>query len=246
MPPVSDVRETFGSMSVVIPAYNAQDVVCRTLDSVQDYLDGVGLEHEIIVVDDGSSDGTAECVARRGRGVRLLVNDVNRGKGYTVRRGLRESRLAWAMFMDVDNATSIDHLERFAEHAAGAEVLIASRRVAGAWVRPQPRTRQFLGRAFPYLVRALALRGIFDSQCGFKVFRREVLEDLLVRQRSTGFCFDVEILLTAVRLGYRVAEIPVVWKNPPGRSTLRIGSDPLKMFVDLLRITWRHRVSRYR
>lgn len=238
---MGDVCEAFGSLSVVIPAYNAQQVVCNTLDAVQAYLESAGIDHEIIVVDDGSKDKTADLVERRGRGVKLLQNDRNRGKGYTVRRGMLESRGAWALFMDVDNAISIDHLDRFARRARDFDVLVASRRLEDSrLVRQQPRFRQMLGRTFPYIVRLLALPEIRDTQCGFKVFRRKVAQEAFSRQRCWGFCFDVEVLLIAARLGYRIAEIPVDWDNP-AESTIRLGVDPARMLLDLIRIVRRNR-----
>jgi len=230
------------SLSVVIPAYNAERCVASTLDDVQTWLDQSRLPHEIIVVDDGSRDRTAEIVGTRGRGVRLLRNETNRGKGYSVRRGMLETRHAWGLFMDVDNSTRIAHLERFAPLADQADVIIASRRVPGARiVRPQHRIRQALGRTFPYLVRALALPDLRDTQCGFKLFRRAAVEAIFPRQRIERFAFDVELLLLAKRMGFRIAEAPVDWDNPTN-STLRISTDTFRMLYDLIRTVTRIRV----
>jgi dolichyl-phosphate beta-glucosyltransferase len=242
---MSIATDAFESLSVVIPAYNAEGVVCDTLDRVQTYLVQQELENEVIVVDDGSTDATAQRVSERGRGVTVIRNERNRGKGYSVQRGMLTSRCAWALFMDVDHSTSIEHLERFAPFANRAEVLIASRNLPDSCiVRAQPRLRQRMGRTFPYLVRLLALPGLSDTQCGFKVFRRAVIERVFERQRCDGFCFDVEVLLIATRLGYRIAEIPVDWHNPH-ESTIRLWRDPARMFADLLRIAWRHRPAVY-
>lgn len=236
----------FESLSVVIPAYNAEREVAATLDSVHAYLQEHGLVFEIIVVDDGSGDRTASCVSACPHEIKLLQNKCNRGKGYSVRRGMLAAKHAWVLFMDVDNSTSIDHLDRFAPYAAESDVLIASRRLSASNIlRRQPRLRQILGKSFPYLVRTLALGDIQDTQCGFKVFRHDAAKDIFARQVSAGFCFDVEILLVARRLGYRIEEIAVNWSNPPG-STVRVGIDPVLMFLDLLRITWRHRKEKYR
>lgn len=237
-------RDALGSVSVIIPACNAERCVADTLDAVQSWLAARDLVHEIIVVDDGSADRTAEIVERRGRGVRLLRNGVNRGKGYSVRVGMLASSHAWAMFLDVDHSTHIRHLERFAERAVDADVLIGSRRVVGARiVRRQHRLRQFLGRSFPYLVRALALRDIQDTQCGFKLFRRAAVDAIFPRQRVERFAFDVEVLLLARRMGFRIVEIPVDWDNPTD-STLRISRDTFVMFADVLRTVWRVRGGR--
>jgi len=235
----------FESLSIVIPAYNAQRDVCATLDSVCAYLQQHGLMFEIIVVDDGSHDRTAACVKAYPAEIKLLQNGRNRGKGYSVRRGMLEAKHEWALFMDVDNSTSIDHLDRFAPYADDSDVLIASRRLLeSSIVLRQPRIRQILGKSFPYLVRTLALADIQDTQCGFKVFRHDAAKEIFSRQGSEGFCFDVEALLLARRLGYRIQEIGIDWVNPPS-STVRVGIDPVMMFLDLLRITWRHRKEKY-
>lgn len=237
-----DLANAFGSVSVVIPAYNAEASVTTTLDAVQSFLEAGGVPHEILVVDDGGRDRTSQLVERRGRGIQLLRGEVNRGKGHSVRRGMLASRMAWGLFMDVDHSTRIENLERFAAHAHEADVIIASRRVPGARiVRPQHRIRQSLGRTFPYLVRALVLPDIADTQCGFKLFRRKAIEAIFTRQRIDRFAFDVELLLLARRLGYRIAEVPIDWDNPTD-STLRVGRDAARMFVDLLTLMWRFRI----
>lgn len=239
-----DLTKAFGSVSVVIPAFRAESCVTATLDAVQSWLESTGLAHEIIVVADGSPDRTAELVRERGRGVQLLQNADNRGKGHSVRRGLLASKMAWGLFMDVDHSTRIENLERFADSAASSDVIIASRRVAGARiVRPQHRIRQALGRTFPYLVRVLALPGIADTQCGFKMFRRDALEAIFTRQTIDRFAFDVEVLLLARRLGLRIAEVPIDWDNPTD-STLRVGRDATRMLLDLFRLTWTYRLAK--
>jgi dolichyl-phosphate beta-glucosyltransferase len=226
----------------VIPAYNAEAFITTTLDAVQDWLAAQGISHEVLVVDDGSTDRTAALVATRDRGVQLLRNDGNRGKGYSVRRGLLASKMAWGLFMDVDHSTRIENLARLAEQAGSADVIIASRRVPGARiVRRQHRLRQRLGRTFPHLVRALVLPGIADTQCGFKLFRRRVIDAVFTRQTIDRFAFDVEVLLLARRLGHRIVEVPIDWDNPTV-STLRVGRDAWRMFTDLLRLSWRYRL----
>ena len=243
---MGDLAAAFGSLTVVVPAYNAARQVAATLDAIQTYLDRTEMTYEVIVVDDGSVDATRDLVTRRGRGVRLIANGVNRGKGYTVRQGMLAAAHDWVLFTDVDNATPIEHLDRFAAVAGGHDILIGSRRLAAsAIVRKQPAFRQMLGRVFPYLVHALVLPQFADTQCGFKMFRRSVAQDLFGRARVDRFCFDVEILAMATRRGHRVAELPVEWRNPEGGSTLRIGRDTARMMGDLLRVAWRMRTGAY-
>lgn len=237
-----DLTKAFGSVSVVIPAYRAEDCVAATLDAVQDWLESRAVPHEIIVVADGSPDSTVDRVRQRSRGVQLLQNEINRGKGHSVRRGMLASKMAWGLFMDADHSSRIENLDRFAEYASSSDVIIASRRIPGARiVRRQHRIRQTLGRTFPYLVRLLALPGIADTQCGFKLFRREALAAIFSRQRIERFAFDIELLLLARRLGYRISEVPIDWDNPT-QSTLRVGRDATRMFLDLMRLCWAYRI----
>lgn len=240
---MSELAAQFGSLSVVIPAYNAAHQIVGTLDAIQSFLNRDGITHELIVVDDGSRDDTVETVTRRNGGVRVLVNEQNRGKGFSVRRGMLEAGCDWVLFTDVDHATPIEHLTGFAPHAANNDILIGSRRLSeSAIVRRQPRVRQAMGRVFPYFVRALVLPQFADTQCGFKMFRRDVARDLFGRAHVDRFCFDVEILAMAVSAGYRIAELPVNWRNPEGGSTLRIVRDTARMLADLARI--RRRMKR--
>lgn len=244
MPSPSSVRSAFESLSIVIPAYNAQRHLNATLDDVQQWLAANHIEHEIIVVDDGSRDDTARLAECRAPQVRLLRNQANRGKGYSVRRGMLETRHAWALFMDVDNSTRIHHLERFAPLAATSDVIIASRRLTHSQiVRRQHRVRQLMGRTFPMVVRALVLPEISDTQCGFKAFRREAVQQIFARQRIERFAFDVELLVLAKRLGLRTREVPVDWDNPTD-STVRMGRDSANMLLNVLALAWRCRFGR--
>ncbi|MEK6643609.1 MAG: glycosyltransferase [Planctomycetota bacterium] len=239
---MANLTKAFGSLSVVIPVYNAEKEVATTLDEVQGYLESSGVPNEILVVADGNTDRTAEIVRERGRSVQLLCNETNRGKGFSVRRGMMTSKMAWALFMDVDHSTRIENLDAFAEHAESVDVIIASRRVAGAKiVREQQRIRQALGKTFPYVVRALLLPEISDTQCGFKLFRRSAVESIFPAQRVERFAFDVELLLLARSLGLRIQEVPVDWDNPTS-STLRIGRDASRMLLDVFKLFWRFRI----
>lgn len=234
----------FSPLTVVVPAYNAAPCLLATLQEISGWLNAEQVRHEIIVVDDASRDATTAAAASFGPSVRVLRNERNCGKGYTVRRGILAGTGAWRLFLDADHSTHIRTLERCLPHAAAqTPVIIGSRRIHGARiVRRQNPVRQSLGRAFPYLVRAVALPGIRDSQCGFKVFRAEAAEAIFSRQRVERFAFDVELLLLAQKLGYAVAEVPVDWDNPT-TSTLRLGSEPFRMMWDVLRSVIRVRWS---
>jgi dolichyl-phosphate beta-glucosyltransferase len=237
------LSQVFPSLGVIVPAYNAATHVGQTLRTIRAWLTAQGVDFELIVVDDGSADDTAAIAEREGAD-QVLRNDRNRGKGYAVRRGMLASQAAWRLFLDVDHSTPIQTLADCVEPARRAAVVIGSRRVKGAKiVRRQPRIRQALGRTFPYIVRAVALPDIRDTQCGFKLFRADAAEAIFRRQRVDRFAFDVEVLLLAKNLGYAVEEVPVAWSNPPG-STLRVGADSTRMLWDLMKTVWRLRGGR--
>ncbi len=258
--------EVFSPLGVVIPAFNAELAIVETLNDVTSYLQQASgaITSSVLVVDDGSTDHTAERV-RRFAGVQaapvgLLRTGTNRGKGHAVRTGVlaevaamrsrkaaddaaanRMQQAGWVLFMDADNSTPIRHLERFAEYAHGADVLIGTRRSAGARIiRQQHRLRQLLGKTFPYAVRLFCLPGLHDTQCGFKAFRLPIAERVFGHARVDRFAFDVEALLIAERFGAVIREVPVDWENPT-QSTLRIARDAPRMLWDALASAWRWR-----
>lgn len=226
-------------LSVVVPAFNEAARLPRTLARLREYLDLRGESYEIVVVDDGSTDGTAE-VARGAGGprLRLLANEVNRGKGYSVRRGMLAATGARRLMCDADLSTPIEELERLeACLQAGATVAIGSRAVAGAQLEVrQGLWRENAGRAFNLLARLVALPDLHDTQCGFKLFTAGAAEAGFSRARLDGFAFDVEVLFLARRAGARIAEVPVVWRNDAAsRVSLAKG---LGAFFELLRLRW--------
>jgi len=224
-------------ISVVIPAYNEALRLPATLARVRAHLEGLGREHEIVVVDDGSSDGTAE--AARGAGgdvVRVLRHEPNRGKGHAVRRGMLAARGERRLMTDADLSTPIEELARLeAELDRGFDVAIGSRAVPGARVEVhQPLYREAMGRTFNALVQALLLPGLHDTQCGFKLFTAKAAEAAFSPGQLDGFSFDVEALYAARVRGLRIAEVPVIWRNDP-RSRVSLGGGG-EAFLDLLRI----------
>jgi len=231
-------------LSVVIPAYNESPRIGATLDAALAYFEQSHTRGEVLAVDDGSRDGTAEAVARYAEthpAVRLLRNGSNRGKGYTVRHGVLEARGAVVLFCDADGSTPMTEASKLlaAIEADAADIAIGSRALPGSdLARPQPGFRRAMGWAFRNLVRAIVLRGFRDTQCGFKAFRREAAHDVFRRQTLDGFAFDVEVLFIARRRGCRVVEVPVRWLDDRD-SRVRPGRDSARMLADLLRIRWR-------
>ena len=227
-------------LSVVIPAYNERKRLPPTLERMISYLDGRREPYEIIVVDDASSDGTSEVAERLlaplGERGRILRREENRGKGASIRRGMLAARGARVLFSDADMSTPIDEVEKLERALAdGAQVAIGSRALQRTLVeKPQGWLRDHLGRVFNAIVRLFALRGIADTQCGFKLFTAEVVGPIFSRQRITSFGFDVEVLAIARHLGYAIVEVPVRWINDTeSKVTMLQGA---RAFLDPLRV----------
>ena len=232
-------------LSLIFPAYNEAIRLVPTLQRVLAYLSTQSYTWEIIIVDDGSSDGTAEVAERllQGRGeYRILRNEPNRGKALSVKRGLLEGQGKYLLFSDADLSTPIEESAKLlAALEEGADVAIASRQLPGSQLSVhQPWYRELAGRAFGWLNMLVLLPGIPDSQCGFKAFRREVAHDLLSHQKVTGWVFDAELLFLARRLGYKLAQVPVTWVNDPA-SKVKMLRDGFRMAADLFRIRGLHR-----
>ena len=203
------------SFSIVIPALNEAQTITRALDEVTSVFASIGQPYEIIVVDDGSTDGTGETVAAF-PDVRLVRHAANRGKGAAVRTGALASQGEWVLFLDVDLAVTPETFKRFLPHLETSDVLMGSRRVPGARIMdPQPWARDMLGRLFNVVVRVLFSVPYHDTQCGFKAFRLSTSRPLFEALETAGWSFDVELLLRARKAGLRIQELPVEWHDGP-------------------------------
>jgi len=232
-------------LSIVIPAYNEAKRIAASLDKIADYLSAQKYTYEALVVDDGSTDGTAEvcrAIASSHPWLEVLRYPANRGKGHAVRAGVLAVGGEHVLICDADLATPIEELDgfwRFFEE--GADIVIASRPLRESHlVKRQPLYREFAGRVFNLLVRAVAVRGIHDTQCGFKLFRGEAARAIFPLCSLNDFGFDIEVLHVAQRIGFRIREAPVHWHHRPG-SKVRLLRDGLRMLLDLFRIRLRHR-----
>jgi len=215
--------------SVVIPAFNEAPRLPRYLDEIVAHFEGRGEPYEVIVVDDGSTDGTPEVVeARHHPSVRVLRLGRNSGKGAAVRAGMLAARGAFRLFTDADGATPIAELKRLEPAlAAGADVAVGSRVLVDPAVSVAARPhRVAAGRVFNWLVARLGVRAVADSQCGFKAFTGAAAERLFGRLRTRGFGFDVELLLRAQAAGYRIVEVPVNWADQPGSKVAVLRHGP--------------------
>jgi dolichyl-phosphate beta-glucosyltransferase len=234
-------------VSIIIPAFNEALRLPATLDQVERYLAGAGTPAEVIVVDDGSRDRTAEIVrerAARWPQLRLVAADRNAGKGAAVRLGMGAARGRFRVFSDADLSVPIDDLEKLLRPLrSGAGVAIASRGLPDSQVElHQPWYRETMGKIFNRLVRIFVLGGVADTQCGFKAFSAEVAERVFPALQTRGFGFDVEVLYRAKQAGYRIVEVPTRWINSP-QSRVHPIRHSAAMFLELLAIP--NRVRRH-
>ncbi len=228
-------------LSVIIPAYNEERRLPKTLEEIDKYLSKQSYDYEIIVVSDGSKDKTAEVVRGRTsviKNLRLIDNKKNQGKGYVVRQGMLEAKGDYRIFTDADNSTSIDQVEKmWLYFKEGYDIVIGSRDVKGAILDPpQSWLRKIvLGEGFKLCRKIIiGLWGIEDTQCGFKCFTKKVVENIFPRCKIDKFAFDPEILVIAKKLGYKIKEIPILWKNDP-ESKVKFKSI-IKIAFDLIKI----------
>lgn len=235
--------------SIIIPAYNEAARVGATVEKVLAYVVQRGWDAEVIVVNDGSGDDTAEIIrglAEKHPQLRLLENPGNRGKGYSVRNGMLHARGELLLFSDADLSSPIEEAAKlFAAIAGGADIAIGSRWLRrDLQTRRQPLYRQIFGRVFNLMLRATLGLRYKDTQCGFKAFSRRVAKTIFPLQRIERWGFDPELLYLARKKGFKVVEVPVEWAHREGTriSPLRDGT---RMFLEMLKIRWNGTTGKY-
>jgi dolichyl-phosphate beta-glucosyltransferase len=229
------------TLSIVVPAYNEERRLPATIKDLRSFFGRFG-SVEIIIVIEKSSDRTVELATLAAAGdssIHIVANDVQRGKGYAVKTGMLRAKGEIVFFMDADLSTPLAEVISFlSEFQAnpGVDILIGSRAEAKSQViKKQSWVRRNLGRGFNRFVQVFGVPGIKDTQCGFKAFRKRCVEPIFSRQTLNGFAFDVELLILAQLMGFKIQTVPVRWVNSPD-SKVRIWIDPIKMFFDLVRI----------
>lgn len=238
------------SLSIVIPAYNEERRLPLTLDRILQYLKAEGFsDWEVLVVNDGSRDATADIVRQRygSAGVKLLENPGNRGKGYAVRNGMLQASKEWLLITDADLSAPIEELSRLTDavRAQNAAVAIGSRAIDRSLVEVhQPAFREFSGRFFNIVMRMVTGLPFRDTQCGFKLFRRDAAQAIFARQQIEGFGFDVEDLMIARTLGFKAIEVGVRWSNVEGTKVSLMSG--LRSFSDVLLVRWYQLSGRYK
>ena len=237
-------------LSVIIPAYNEERRLPKTLEEIDKYLSRQSYDYEILVVNDGSKDRTVEIaknLAPKIKNLTVTGYERNRGKGFAVRFGMLEAKGDYRLFTDADNSTSVDQIEKmWPEFEKGSDIVIGSRDVKGAVLNPpQPWIRQIiLGEGFKLYRKIIVdLWGIEDTQCGFKCFKKSAAENIFPKCKIDRFAFDPEILIIGKSSGEKIKEIPVYWKNDL-ESKVKFKSIFL-MALDLLKIRWNLITKKY-
>jgi glycosyltransferase involved in cell wall biosynthesis len=224
-------------LSIILPAHNEENRLPQTLEQVVDFLESHQFDSEILIVENGSRDKTleiAQAFAQKYPMIRVIHEDLP-GKGRAVLRGMREAYGKYRLFADVDFSMPVQEVVRFIPPLVDVPVAIASREAPGAVRYNEPPFRHFTGRVFNTLIRGLVLPGLHDTQCGFKMFRADVVEAIFERQTMLGWSFDVELLYIASRRGYPILEVPIPWYFNAD-SKVNVFRDSWRMFKDLLTI----------
>jgi len=243
-------------VSIIVPAYNEAQRLPHSLQALRHHFGAASWSSrlfEVLVVVEHSTDGTLE-LAREATAEQanfhILDNRVQRGKGYAVRSGMRQARGAIVFYMDADLSVPLEEIDRFLAHFEAHpedDILLGSRQHPASRIeRRQNVFRQTMGRTFNRILRSLSLLPFRDTQCGFKAFRRPAAQEIFTLQTIDGFAFDVEVLLLAKALGFRIAELPVRWLNSP-ESKVHIIRDSLRMLLDAFTVQRRvARILRFR
>ena len=239
---------TAPDLSIIIPSYNEELRLPATLERIAAYLSTYSGAAEVLVVDDGSKDGTA-AVAEYFRikipTLRVVTNSVNRGKGYSVRHGMHEARGRIALFTDADLSAPIEEAGKLIEALENCDVAIGSRAMDRSLISVHESPfREFAGIIFNKIVRCILWLPFVDTQCGFKAFRRERCGIIFEQQTIERFGFDPELLYLARRHGLKAVEIPVRWGHSPA-TKVSMWHDSIQMFIDVFTIRWNSLLGRY-
>ncbi|MDP2647837.1 MAG: glycosyltransferase family 2 protein [Candidatus Yanofskybacteria bacterium] len=236
-------------LSVIIPAYNEEKRIAKTLESIDGYLAKQGFSYEIMVVNNNSKDKTAVLVQEYKEKIPhlKLINEPQPGKGYAVTKGMFESTGKYRLFTDADNSTSIDHIKLMMPYfEKGYDVVIGSLAVKGAKILQgggEPWWRVIMGKAGNKFIQIFAVWGISDTQRGFKIFTERAAKDIFPRLTIFGWGFDVEVLALARRFKYKIKEVPVTWDNDPD-SKVNFWAYP-QVLGQTLKVFWNMHTGKY-
>ena len=226
-------------ISLIVPAYNEEKRITSSIEKILSYMKSKEYNFELLVIDDGSKDTTAEKVKSiTDDSLKLISYSPNGGKGYAVKQGMLAATGDFLVFLDADLATPIEELEKFLPLTDRFDVLIASRALRDSDVQiHQALYRELLGKIFNKIVQLLAVWGVKDTQCGFKLFSSKAADVIFKRQLIHGWAFDVELLFIARKHGFSIMEVPVTWINEEDSRVSPLKSS-IQMFVEILKINW--------
>lgn len=231
--------ESLEDLSVIIPAYNEELRIAETIEKIIEFLSKNIKKFEIIVVDDGSFDHTVSVVenlTKKYFNLKLIKNEVNKGKGFSIKHGVSVSKGKYCLFTDADSSSPIENINAFLPYISEDTIIIGSRGLSQSKIEiHQPIFREYMGKCFNLLVRIFIFGGIRDTQCGFKMFSRNIANKVFPLLTVDGFAFDVELLFLGRKLGFKIVELPIIWRNDI-RSTVRPFKDSARMFMEILKI----------
>jgi dolichyl-phosphate beta-glucosyltransferase len=238
-------------LSIIVPAYNEEALIVNTLDGLQSYMKTQSESYEIVVVDDGSQDRTVACIEgwqeRSQVAIQLLINAENRGKGFSVRRGVLESRGKYIFFIDADLPYELHAIDGFLNALRdGYDLAVGSRVLPGSQVKGVPAVRYIAGQVFSWLERFVLSTGTADTQCGFKGFTSAAAKNIFRRLTIDGFGFDVELFFVAQKLKYRIQPVAVQMIDRHRDSRVHLFSDSLEMLSNLFLVRWQDWQGKYK
>ncbi|MCK4927512.1 MAG: glycosyltransferase [Candidatus Aenigmarchaeota archaeon] len=230
------MAKKFNEISVIIPIYRDEKRLKNNLPKIRKYLENNFKKFEIIIALDPPAGNTEKTAKNIFKNIKIIKNKKRMGKGYSIKEGMLKAVYSPVLFIDIDLSTPVEEIEILLPYLKNNHVIIGSRNMQESKIKErQPFLRSALGNIYPYLVRLLVIKDIRDTQCGFKLFRKDILKPVFSLQRIGGFAFDSEILLIAKKRGYKIKEVPVEWSNSKD-SRLNIFKDSLRMAVDVIKI----------
>lgn len=238
-------------LSVIIPAYNEEKHIKKTIESIHSYLSNKSIEHEIVVATDGSKDSTNNIVNSMIRDIpnlQLLKYAQNRGKGYAVRQAMIKAKGDYRLFADADNATSIDHVEKMMPFFnQGYDVVIGSIALKGSIVAKgsEPTWRRLFGKMGNLFIQIMAVPGVHDTQRGFKMVTAKAAQDIFPKLTVDRWGFDIEMLALARKLGFKIKEVPISWKNDPDSASHPRLAAYFQVLMETVKIRWNLMTGKY-
>jgi dolichyl-phosphate beta-glucosyltransferase len=241
---------TTPEISIIVPAYNEEALITNTLDGLNSYMKTRSEQYEIVVIDDGSQDRTITCIQNWQKhnqaDLQVLTNQANRGKGFSIRRGVLESRGQYIIFIDADLPYELDAIHEFMQSLHnGYDLAVGSRVLPGSEVKGVPLIRFMAGQVFSWLERFVLSTGTADTQCGFKAFTSAAARDIFRRLTIDGFGFDVEMFFVARKLKYRIQPVAVHMIDRNRASRVRLFSDSVGMLMNLFMVRWQDWQGKY-